>query len=113
MIKDLEQEELYKYLDVDKSHGIQHAAMTQKKNSQKSRKKSRNQDKINSANHIKAINTLAIPVAAYSFNIINWTTPEIRRLDTKICKLLTCNRMHHSKADIDRLYIPTKKGRRE
>ena len=41
VIKDLEQEELYKYLGVDKSHGIQYVAMTQKKNSQKSRKKSR------------------------------------------------------------------------
>ena len=41
----------------------------------------------------------------YNFNIINWTIPEIRKLDTKIHKLLTCNRMHHLKADVDRLYI--------
>ena len=42
----------------------------------------------------------------YSFNIINWTIPEIRRLDTKIRKLLTCNRMRNPKGDVDRLYIP-------
>ena len=32
--------------------------------------------------------------------------PKIRRLDTKIRKLLTRNRMHHPKADVGRLYIP-------
>ena len=68
---------------------------------------------LNSANRIEAINTLAIPVVMYSFNIINWTILEIRRVDTKICKLLTFNRMHHPKADIDRLYIPrNERGRR-
>ena len=54
--------------------------------------------------------TLAIPVVTYSFIIINWTIPEIRRLHMKICKLLTCNRMHYLKADVDRLYIPRNEG---
>ena len=58
------------------------------------------------------MNTLVIPVVTYSFNIINWTIPEIRRLDTKIRKLLTCNRMHHPKADVDRLYVPRNEGGR-
>ena len=49
-------------------------------------------------------------IVKYSFNIKNWTIPEIRRFDTKIRKLLICNRMHHRKADIDRLYIPRNKG---
>ena len=55
---------------------------------------------------------MEIPIVTYSFNIINWTIPEIRRLDTKIRKFLTCNRMHHSKADVDRLYIPGNEGGR-
>ena len=55
---------------------------------------------------------MAIPVLTYSFNIINLTIPEIRRLDTKTCKLLTCNRIHHPKADVDRLYVPRNEGRR-
>ena len=37
----------------------------------------------NSAN-LEVINTLTIPVATNSFNVINWTIPEIRGLDTKI-----------------------------
>jgi len=37
---------------------------------------------------MKAINTLAIPVVAYSFNIIDWKEG-IRKLDRKTRKLLT------------------------
>ena len=33
-------------------------------------------------------------------------------MDTKIGKLLTCNRMHHPKADIERLYVPRHEGGR-
>ena len=50
---------------------------------------------------------MEVPVVMYSFNIMNWTIPEVR-LDTKICKLLTCTIMH-PKADADRLYIPRNK----
>ena len=63
-------------------------------------------------NRIKAINTLAIPVILYSFNIINWNISEIRKLDRKIRKLLTCHGMHHPKADVDRLYLPRNEGGR-
>ena len=34
----------------------------------------------------------------------------MRRLDTKIRKLLTCNRKHQTKADVDRHYIPRNEG---
>ena len=63
---------------------------------------------LNSANRIEAINTLAMSVVTYSFNMINWTVFETRRLATKIPKLLTCNRMDHPKADVDRLHISRK-----
>ena len=62
---------------------------------------------LNSANCIEAINTLAMSVVTYSFNMINWTMFETR-LATKIPKLLTCKRMHHPKADVDRLHISRK-----
>ena len=48
-------------------------------------------------------------VVTYNFNIINWTIPEIK-FDTKIRKLLTCNRVHHPKADINRIYTPRNDG---
>ena len=67
---------------------------------------------LNSAKRIEAINTLVIPIVTYSFNIINWTISEKRRLDSKIHKLLTCNRKHHLNADVDRLYVSRNKGER-
>ena len=33
-------------------------------------------------------------------------------MDTKIRKLMTCNRIHHPKADVDRLYIRRNEGGR-
>ena len=68
---------------------------------------------LNSANRIEAINTLAIPVVTCSFNITNWTLSDIKKINVKITKLMTCSRMHHPKADVDRLYIPRKEGGRE
>ena len=67
---------------------------------------------LNSRNRITAINTLAIPVVTYSFNIINWNLRELKKIDTKIREQLTCGRMHHPKSDVDRLYMPRSKGGR-
>ena len=67
---------------------------------------------LNAANRIQAITTLAVPVVAYSFNVINWKMSEIRKMDAKIRKLLMCERMHHPKADVDRLYVPRNEGGR-
>ena len=51
-----------------------------------------------------------MPVVQYSFNIINWTLKDLRRIDTKIRKLLTCYKMYHPKTDKDRLYLPRSEG---
>ena len=67
---------------------------------------------LNSANRVEAINILAMPVVQYSFNIINWTLQDLRRIDTKKRKLLTCYTMHHPKAVKDRLYLPRSEGGR-
>jgi DNA-dependent RNA polymerase auxiliary subunit epsilon len=45
-----------------------------------------------------------------SFNIISWKMSDIKRLDTKIRKMLTMEKMHHAKADVDRLYPPRTEG---
>ena len=57
-----------------------------------------------------AINSLAIPIVTYGFNILNWTMSEIKRLDIKVRKLLIMNKMHHPKADVGRLYIRISEG---
>lgn len=67
---------------------------------------------LNAANRIDAINTPAVPVVTYRFNIINWKMEELMKLDRKTRKFLTMAKMHHPKADVDRLYIPRKAGGR-
>ena len=113
VIKDLENEKAYKYLGVDESDGIQHAKMKEKLRKELVRRtRLILKTELNSKNKITAINTLVIPVITYSFNIINWSISDIKRLDTKIRKLMTAHSMHHPKSDIDRLYIPRSNGGR-
>ena len=63
-------------------------------------------------NKITAIGELAVPVLRYSFGIINWRIEEIKKIDRETRKMLTMYKMHHPKADIDRLYVKRKKGGR-
>ena len=98
MIKDLEQEKVYKYLGVDESSGIQHATMKQKlKKELVRRTRLILKTELNSKNRITAINTLAIPFITYSFNIIDWNLSEVKRLDVKLRKMITTHSVHHPK----------------
>jgi hypothetical protein len=62
-------------------------------------------------NTITAIGALAVPVLRYSFGIINWRIEDIKN-DRKTRKILTMYKVHYPKADIDRLYVKRKEGRR-
>jgi hypothetical protein len=65
---------------------------------------------LKARNKITAIGALAIPVLGYSFRIINWRIEEIKQIGRKTRKMLTMCKMHHSKPDIDRLYVKRKEG---
>ena len=67
---------------------------------------------LSSARKLETINTLAVTVVTYSFNIINWTFQELAKLDTKTRKFLTMYKMHHPKSDVDRLHRPRTQGDR-
>ena len=67
---------------------------------------------LNGRNKITAVGALAVPVLRYSFGIINWRTEEIKNIERKTRKMLTMYKMHHPKADIDRLYVKRKEGGR-
>ena len=113
VIRNLDQEETYKYLGVVEGDGIGHSAMKERVRKECYRRvRAILKTELNSANRVEAINTLVIPVVTYSYNVINWNIPEIKRIDTKIRKLLTTHRMHHPKSDVDRLYVPQKEGGR-
>ena len=112
-IKDLNQEGFYKYLGVKEKNGIQHAQMKEDVRKEYYRRiRMILKSELNSINRITAINSLAVPVVSYSFNIINWTLSDLRRMDRKTRKMLTIYNMHHPRADVERLYIPRKEGGR-
>ena len=113
-IKDLVNHEgTYKYLGVNEGDGIQHAKMKEKIRKEYYRRiRLVLGSELNAINKIDALNTLAIPVVSYSFNIINWKMEELKSLDRKTRKLLTKARMHHPKADKDRIYLPRGEGGR-
>ena len=67
---------------------------------------------LNARNKIAAIGELAVPVLRNSFGIINWRLEEIKQIDRKTRKMLTMYKMHHQKADLDRLYVKRKEGGR-
>lgn len=58
----------------------------------------------------QAVSSLAIPVLKYSVWIINWGQEEEQKLDKKTRNLLTIHGERHTKADVDRLFVPTKQG---
>ena len=111
IIKDLEQEKVYKYLGIDDSSGIQHTTMKQKlKREHVRRIRFVLKSDLNSKNRITEINMLAITIITYSFNIIDWNLSEVKRLAIKVSKMITTHSMHHPKADIHRLYLERRNG---
>ena len=112
-IKELQQEDSYKYLGINEAEGIQHAKMKEKIRKEYYRRvRLILKSELNAVNRIAAINSLAFPVITYSMNIINWQINDIKKLDTKTRKFLTMYGMHHPKADVNRLYLPRNEGGR-
>jgi DNA-directed RNA polymerase subunit L len=111
-IQELEQGKTSKYLGIEESDGIQHQQMKEKLKKEYTRRLRMILRSELNAKKFTAIGALVVPVLRYSFGIINWRLEEIKKIDRKTRKLLTMYKMHHPKADIDRLYVKTKEGGR-
>jgi hypothetical protein len=68
---------------------------------------------LKAKNKITSIGALAVPVLRQSFGIINWRLEETRKIERKTRNVLTIYKMHHPKADIERLYVKRKGGGRK
>ena len=78
IIRELEQEEVYKYLGVNEGSEMKHAMMKEKLRKECIRRVGIiMKTKLNSKNRI---NTIAVSVISYSFNIINWSLSEIKKI---------------------------------
>ena len=67
---------------------------------------------LNARNKFLSINAYAIPVVCYTVGLINWPTGLLKAIDRQTRKLLTFYKVHHPRADVDRLYLPQKIGGR-
>ena len=100
--RSLEQEGTDKYLEVSEGDRVQHSLKEKIQKEYYPRIRMVLKSELNSPTKLEAINTLAVPMVTYSFNIMNWTR-----------NFLTKYKMHHPKSDIDRLYLPRTEGDRE
>jgi hypothetical protein len=110
-IQELEQGKTYKYLGIEESEGIQHQQMKERLKQECRRLRMILKSELEARNKITAIGSLAVPVLRYSFGVIKWRL-EINKTNRKTRKTLTMYKMHHPKADIDRLYVKRKEGGR-
>jgi len=53
-----------------------------------------------------------VPVIRYTTGIIDWTQEELDNIGSKTRKSMTANHTLHPQSDIERLYLPRKKGGR-
>jgi hypothetical protein len=67
---------------------------------------------LNPKNKFTTIGALTFPVLRYNFGIINWRLEETRKIDRKTRKVLTVYKMHHRKADVDKLYVKKERRRK-
>ena len=68
--------------------------------------------KLNRGNLVCGLNTWVVSLLRYSAAFVSWRKSELQAIDRKTKKLFTIYVALHPKSDVDRLYIPTKKGGR-
>ena len=103
-IKELSNTESYKYLGVEESSNTHHKHMREKlKKEYYRRLRMILSTELSSPNKIMAINSLAIPVLSYSFGVVNWSKTDVQGIDRKTRKVLIMFKMHHLRADTERL----------
>ena len=105
-IKEINADNVYKYLGILEADDIKDTEMKEKIRSEYVRRvKKILKSHLNSRNVVTAINSRAVSVIRYSAGIIGWTEKELKDLDRKTKKLMTLHCTFHKKGDVDRLYL--------
>ena len=98
----LEPGQVYKYLGVDESNGIQHSMMRERLHREYFRRvKVVLRTELYGWNKIRAINGFALPVLTCGFGVIHWGCMDLQQLDRQTRKLLSMHGVHHPAADVD------------
>ena len=112
MMKNIE-EDGYKYLGILEADGVKHEEMKdQIKKEYIRRVRNILKSNLNGENIILAINSRAVYIERYGAGIISWKKMALEVLDRRTRKLMTLYGAHHSKADVDRLYLQRCEGGR-
>ena len=105
--------QVYKYLGVDESNGIQHSRMRERLRCVYFREvKVFLRTALYGRNKVLAINGFALPFLTYGCGNIQWGCADLQQLDRRTRKLLSMHGVHHPSADVDRLYAPCSDGGR-
>ena len=68
--------------------------------------------KLNGRNLVRGANTWTVSLIRYSAAFVSWRKSELQAIDRKTRTLFDMYGALHPKSDVDRLYIPRKKGGR-
>ena len=112
VIKSLQEGESYKYLGILETDKFLEEKMklnVSKEYIRRLRKVLKS--KLNGGNLVRGVNTWAVSLLRYSA-FVSWRKSELQAIDRKTRKLFTIYGALHPKSDVDRLYIPRKKGGR-
>ena len=110
-IKELDRNQVYKYLGIAEAAGLDHQTIRNKtKKEYFNRIKRILKTNLTAKNKISAINQLAIPALQYTFGIIDWPQNIIDQIDVRTRKYLTMYKLFYKLQNHDRLYLPRHKG---
>jgi hypothetical protein len=108
----MDENESYKYHGMQQTRGIERKHIKETLKKFFKRVEEVLKTKLRGKHIIKAINTYAISLLAYSFGTIKWTQTELHDIQTKINKSLAKFHIHHPKSATERLTLPRKLGER-
>ena len=111
VIKSLHESESYKYLGILEADKFFEKKMKLNVSKEYIRRL-RNvlKSKLNGGNLVRGVNTWAVSLLRYSAAFVSWRKSELQATDSKTRKLFTICGALHPKLDVDRSYIPRKKG---
>ena len=112
-IKELNLREAYEYLGIEESHDIEHENEKEKfKKEYVWRLRLVLGTELSPENKFEQLGHWQYQYCDIVLELLTGAKKELQKLDRKMRKLLTTHRHHHSKADVDRLYVPKKQGGR-
>ena len=112
-IKELPEEDNYKYLGMDESIGYDGPLNKNRVTSEyKKRVRKIWSSELNNINKVQAHNTFAAPVLTPTIGVLPWTKKEIKDLDILTRKQMSMQRSFHVSSEVNRLYARRNEGGR-